>query len=779
MGNAFRVPMLRSPIVTQVVARSLGPGAALYDDHFEVDGVSFPRRRLRAEPGLEPLARRRQRPPDWASQLDRLVEPADLTAAIPSEREVFGYVSPAMGRVLRRIATADTSSGEHRGFVLLFGPTGCGKTTTAKTYCWLAGQPLTELSFSGDTTLNDFYRSVEVIRGQGGQSTVTVPGPAVEAMLLGKKLLINEINMVPADILVVFSQAMDTGRLIVSGTERGNVEVEVHRHFGIIGTANPNYVGTLELGRAMERRFGRGLGYIEMTFIPPDEEADAIVAEFDAQEPFGGRGVRLDRALARRLTDVAAELRSDAQIGTVLINRLSTRALIHWAGLSAITGGPLADVAERALLTTLPREARERALDVIRRALADARVGGADRVADLRARWPDVHSAEAVAIDKVQPPAHVLHRPRNGRAHEEVVVHAVRYQKRLADGTRVLVGEPFYPHGGGRVGLGLRLRAYDSQNRQIRDRWRMEEIEAELRDVYGVNVPWRLGRPPTRAEALPCLTASSIGALRLAEAALLMGRPVFFAGPTGAGKSSLARTLALLNRKRLVEFSLTGETAKGDLTASRRLVGGVTRWTTQAFLEALDRGDAVLVNDYNVAYPDVHSLINGLFDKGASVTLPDGTLFRVHPDAWVIATGSLEGPGVKPLNEAVENRFGAIVAVDYPPIAEEVAILQFVAPGLAGSRALENCVRLVDYCRQIATGRIDPGSIVGLSRASQEALRQAARGAALSTAELVAIARTSRDAAEFGQRFRTGVLEGASDAARRVLEPVLLQYGVE
>jgi len=205
----------------------------------------------------------------------------------------------------------------------------------------------------------------------------------------------------------------------------------------------------------------------------------------------------------------------------------------------------------------------------------------------------------------------------------------------------------------------------------------------------------------------------------------------------------------------------------------------VTRWTTQAFLEALDRGDAVLVNDYNVAYPDVHSLINGLFDKGASVTLPDGTLFRVHPDAWVIATGSLEGPGVKPLNEAVENRFGAIVAVDYPPIAEEVAILQFVAPGLAGSRALENCVRLVDYCRQIATGRIDPGSIVGLSRASQEALRQAARGAALSTAELVAIARTSRDAAEFGQRFRTGVLEGASDAARRVLEPVLLQYGVE
>jgi MoxR-like ATPase len=771
--------LLGSPAVINAAPRALGPGAVLHGDRFEVDHVSFARRAFAADAGLEPLGPRRRQRADWTSQLDSLRTPEELAAAVPSEREVFSYVSAAMARVLRRIATVDGVSGEHRGFVLLFGPTGCGKTTTAKTYCFLANHPLTELSFSGDTTLTDFYRSVEVVRAQGGgQSTVTVPGPAIEAMLLGKKLLINEINMVPADILVIFSQAMDTGRLIVSGTERGNVEIEVHRDFGIIGTANPNYVGTLELGRAMERRFGRGLGFIEMTFIPPDEEAAAIVAEFDAQPLFRDHAVRLDPGLARRVTDLAAELRSDEQIGNVLVNRLSTRALIHWAGLSAITGGPLADVAAQALFTTLPREARERAVDVVRRLLGEATVVADDRLLDLKTRWPDVRHGQAVGLDQVAPPAHARAlAPRSDQA--DVVVHQVRYQKRLPDGTRVLVGEPFYRHDRGRVGLGLRLRAYDPSGRQVRDRWRLEEIEAELRDVFGVNVPWRLGRPPTRREALPCLTASSVRSLRLAEAAMLMGRPVFLAGPTGSGKSSLARTLAHLSRKRLVEFSLTGETAKGDLTASRRLVGGVTRWTTQAFLEALDRGDAVLINDYNVAYPDVHSLINGLFDKGASFTLPDGRRLHVHPDAWVIATGSLEGPGVKPLNEAVENRFGAIVAVDYPPVAEEVAILEFVAPSLAGTRTIENCVRLVDYCRQIATGRADPAAVVGLSRASQEALRQAARGAALSTAELVAIARTSGTTAEFALRFRAGVLEGASEAARRVLEPVLLQYGVE
>jgi MoxR-like ATPase len=762
--------------VTQTASgRSLGPGAELHEDAFRVDGVEFPRRRFRDHGGLEPLTRRRARA-EWDSQLDLLPGRADLRDAVPHEGEVFTYISASMARIVRRIATVDTRAGEHRGFVLLFGPTGCGKTTTAKTYAWLANQPMTELSFSGDTTLTDFYRSVEVIKGiGGGQSTVTVPGPAVEAMLLGKKLLINEINMVPADILVVFSQAMDTGRLIVSGTERGNVEIEVHRDFGIIGTANPNYVGTLEIGRAMERRFGRGLGFVEMTFIPPDEEAAAIVAEFDGSAPFHGHGVRLDPVLARRMTGLAAELRRDEQIGNVLINRLSTRALIHWAGLSAITGAPLADVAERALFTTMPREARERAVEEVRRGLGDARVGGGESLQELRMGWPDARHGQALGLETVRGTAPGARAPGRG----EVVVHAVRYQQRLGDGTRVLVGEPMHRHDGRRVALGLKLRAYGPDGRQVRDRWRLEEIERELRDVHGVNVPWRIGRPPTRAEALPCLTASSIQSLRLAEAALMLGRPLFFAGPTGSGKSSLARTLALLNGKRLVEFSLTGESAKGDLTASRRLVGGVTRWTTQAFLEALDRGDAVLINDYNVAYPDVHSLINGLFDKGASFTLPDGTRFRVHPDAWVIATGSLDGPGVKPLNEAVENRFGAIVAVEYPPVAEEVAILEFVAPGLSGSRVLENCVKLVDYCRQIATGRIDPATIVGLSRASQEALRQASRGAALSTAELVAIARTSRDPGEFAERFRAGVLEGASEAARRVLEPVLLQYGVE
>jgi len=760
------------PAPAEVPLRTFGPDVALYADRFVVAGRAYPRRQFPPGEALQPIAASRRRRLDWDSQLAHLPAPAGLAAEVPSEGEIFAYLSPTMARVLDRIAAVDGALG-FRGFVLLVGPTGCGKTTLAKTYCYLANQPCAELSFSGDTTLTDFYTSVEVVRVGDGQSTVTVPGPAVEAMLRGKKLLLNELNMLSPDILSVFTQAMDTGCLVISGTERGNVEIEVHPQFGILGTANPSYVGTLQLGRAMERRFGRGLGYVEMSFLPPEEEAVAVERELAATYPFREEGISFDPTLVRRGADLAHRLRHDPQIGEAVGSRLSTRALIHWLGLAQITGLSLREVAEGALLTMAPAEARAKAVELIAGELHDLGPDPAatDRLRRYRIAWPEPDSGQALPVGQV--PA----RPTARRSGGEVVIHRVRYQQVLPDGGRVLVGEPIYRRGDRRVGLGMRLRVYGPDGKQVVDPERVTEVGALLRETYGLNVPGRIGRRPRLTELLPCLTPTTLRYLKLAEAALLLGRPVFLAGPTGCGKSSLARTLAYLRGGRMVEFSFTGETAKADLSASRRLVGGVTHWTIQAFLEALGRGDTVIVNEYNLAYPDVHSLVNSLFDKGARLSLPDGSVHRVHPDARVIATGYLEGPGVKPLNEGVENRFGAIVAMDYPPVEEEVAVLAALGPALSRP-TLENCVRLVDYCRRLTSGRVEPTSVASLPRASQEALRQAARRAALSTAELVALARSSQDDAEFLRLLRIGALEGASESVRRVLEPVLLQYDV-
>lgn len=258
---------------------------------------------------------------------------------------------------------------------------------------------------------------------------------------------------------------------------------------------------------------------------------------------------------------------------------------------------------------------------------------------------------------------------------------------------------------------------------------------------------------------------------------MLIGRPAFLVGPTGSGKSTLARTYAFLTSKTTSEFSFTGETAKNDLSATRRLIDGLTSWQTQAFLEAMGRGGVTIINEYNLAYPDVHSLINSLFDKGAKLSLPDGEVHHMDVDSRVIATGYLEGPGVKPLNEGVENRFGALIDIDYPPIEEEIALLRYLTPETERN-SVGHCVRFVDYCRRLTAGQVDPKSMEGLSSSAKETLRQAARRAAISTAEMVAIARACRRPGDFVRRLKAGVLEGAGINVRRVLEPVLQQYDV-
>ena len=58
--------------------------------------------------------------------------------------------------------------------MLISGPTGCGKTTLAKTYCFAANLPVTELNFSGDSTLTDFFHRTEVITDAAGTQTTQV-----------------------------------------------------------------------------------------------------------------------------------------------------------------------------------------------------------------------------------------------------------------------------------------------------------------------------------------------------------------------------------------------------------------------------------------------------------------------------------------------------------------------------------------------------------------------------------------------------------------------------
>ena len=228
----------------------------------------------------------------------------------------------------------------------------------------------------------------------------------------------------------------------------------------------------------------------------------------------------------------------------------------------------------------------------------------------------------------------------------------------------------------------------------------------------------------------------------------------------------------------MVEFSFTGETTKSELTAARRLRHGATQWSLQAFLEAVGEGLFVIVNEYNLAYPDVHSIINGLFDKGGRLMLPDGQTIRAHPDFRLVATGFPEGPGVKPLNEGVENRFGAVIRVDYPPLQEELAILTLVSEGRVDAPVLSSVVELAATGRQILDGVWEAQIRHPLSKVPPDLAAAVAERLALTTAELVSLAHASPTTEWFVDWYRRGVQENAPDDMARVLRACMAGYGL-
>ena len=731
----------------------LGPEVCIAHDWFEVKGRRFPRLKERTRQAL----------PEDASHF-RPREADDFSQAVPRRHEIFAYLTADMADLLERIAEID-SNPRLGSMMLISGPTGCGKTTLAKTYCYAANLPVTELNFSGDSTLTDFFHRTEVITDPAGtQTTQVMLGPAAEAMLYGKKLLINELNMLPADLMSAITSAVDTGRLLLSSTRMGNVEIALHEGFGIIATANPDYIGTSEMGKPLRRRFGVGLGDITMGFLPPEQETDSLLAEFGRIELLEATGVAADAAVAERLVAVADRLRNHPDFGARMRDRISTRALLHWQAIGHLTGLPLAEIGARAVLTIAPSDIFA---DVARTA---AKMLGGIRASD----GPPRRLAGALLGRDGPEPGAATEVPDLDHPLQE----AVPAPADSADGAAIELS------GGIRVAVAPReaaapqLAAFDSRGHPISDRAELATVRSQLRRQLDINLPQPLGNPPDRDRILPCLTASTHGALQLAQSAVLLGWPVLLRGPSGCGKSALARTLASQWQLPVVEFSFTGETDKSDLTAVRQMRGGQTRWNVQAFMEAVQAGYFVIINEYNLAYPDVHSIINGLFDKAGLVTLPDGSQFRAHPNFRLVATAAPDGPGVKPLNEGVENRFGAVIAMDYPPPEEERAILAAVAAPGADPQLLDSLAQLANTSRRLLAGELDEQSGEGFGNIPPDLASGVAERTALTTAELVMLARGSQDRRELVAWYRRGVIEGAGEETVRVLEPVLANYGI-
>lgn len=163
-----------------------------------------------------------------------------------------------------------------------------------------------------------------------------------------------------------------------------------------------------------------------------------------------------------------------------------------------------------------------------------------------------------------------------------------------------------------------------------------------------------------------CAPTVAQNALRIARA-LQVPKSILLEGSPGVGKTSMVEALARMTGRRLRRINLSDQTDLLDLFGSDVPVeggrAGEFAWKDAAFLDALQTGDWVLLDEMNLAPQTVLEGLNACLDHRGSVYVPElDRTFSRHPEFRVFAAQNPhhQGGSRKGLPRSLVDRFTVV-----------------------------------------------------------------------------------------------------------------------
>lgn len=135
--------------------------------------------------------------------------------------------------------------------ILIYGPTGPGKTTSVEAWCATRGIRLAMISGNASMEPSQLFGKF-VPDGTG--SYMWIDGPVTDVVRNGGCLLLDEINFISPKIYTVAYPLLADDRSITLLDHRGEV-INAHPDFTVFATMNPDYIGTTPLNFALRNRF--------------------------------------------------------------------------------------------------------------------------------------------------------------------------------------------------------------------------------------------------------------------------------------------------------------------------------------------------------------------------------------------------------------------------------------------------------------------------------------------------------------------------------------------